>query len=65
MQKKWYSAEETSQYFGLNSRKTLYSLAARKLLPEGSVIKLGRQLRFSIEKIQSEGIKNRKQGDKK
>lgn len=50
-QRRWFTAAETAAYFRL-PKKTLYSLAARGQLPEGSVIRLGRQLRFDIAAIE-------------
>ena len=54
MQKIWYSIAEASQYFGLKSPKTLYSLAARGRLPKGAVLRLGRQIRINIAAIEAE-----------
>jgi excisionase family DNA binding protein len=54
--KNWLTAEQASVFFQI-SKKTLYSLAARKRLPEGSFIKLGRAVRFNLERI--EGTFNR------
>jgi len=50
-QRRWFTAAETADYFGL-SAKTLYSLVARGRLPEGAVLRLGRQLRFDITAIE-------------
>jgi len=55
-QRRWVSVSEASAFFGI-SRKTLYSLAARGLLPPGSFIRLGRQLRINIEKIEASCFK--------
>ena len=55
-ERRWVSVGEASAYFGIN-RKTLYSLAARGLLPPGSFIRLGRQLRINIEKIEASCFK--------
>jgi len=55
-ERRWVSVSEASAYFGIN-RKTLYSLAARGLLPPGSFIRLGRQLRINIEKIEASCFK--------
>jgi len=51
-ERRWYSAAEVGAYFS-KPAKSFYSLAARNLLPEGSVIKLGRQVRFCIELIEA------------
>jgi len=50
--RKWFSAREAGEYFA-KPAKTMLSLAARKLLPEGSVIRLGRELRFDIAAIEN------------
>jgi hypothetical protein len=49
--RRWFTAAETSAYFGLPA-KTLYCLAARGQLPKGAVLRLGRQLRFDIVAIE-------------
>jgi hypothetical protein len=49
--RRWFTAAETPAYFGLPA-KTLYSLVARGRLPEGAVLRLGRQLRFDIMAIE-------------
>lgn len=56
----WYSVRETCQYFNLKSPKSLYSLAARGQLPEGSVLRLGRQLRFNIAVIEAGAVKKKR-----
>jgi hypothetical protein len=47
----WHTALECGKYFS-KPAKTFYSLAARGLLPPGSVIRLGSQLRFDISAIE-------------
>ena len=54
--RKWVSVKDASEYLSLNP-KTLYSLAARGLLPPGSFIRLGRQLRINVEKIEASCFK--------
>jgi len=53
--RRWFSIAETAAYFGLKSPKTLYSLGARGRLPEGSVLRLGRQVRLNIALIEAQG----------
>jgi len=57
MEKRWFSVAEASAYFGYKT-VTFYSLIARGLLPEGSVLRLGRGIRISIKKIEQEGTLN-------
>jgi len=52
-QKKWLTVSEAADYFAL-SQKTLYSLVARDRLPEGSVLRLGRQIRINVKIIEAE-----------
>jgi len=54
MTKKWYSVREASQYFGLNL-KTLYTLIGKGQIPDDAVLRLGRQLRVDLKKIEEEG----------
>jgi len=49
---RWLTIREAAVYFSI-SAKTLYSLAARGRLPEGSVLRLGRQIRFDVERIEA------------
>jgi TolB-like protein len=49
----WFSVAEAAQYFGLKSSKTLYSLAARHQLPEGAVLRIGRQIRVNVKVIEA------------
>jgi excisionase family DNA binding protein len=51
MTRRWYSVREAAEYFSM-SKKTLYSLAARKRLPDGAVLRLGRQIRFDVRAIE-------------
>ncbi len=51
--RRWYSIPVAAEYFGMKSPKTLYSLAARGRLPEGSVLKIGRQIRLNIAAIEA------------
>jgi len=53
IQKHWFTIPEAAAYFSLKP-KTLFSLAARGLLPEGSVLRLGRAVRVNIKKIEAE-----------
>jgi len=55
--RKWYNAKEAGEIFGIPS-KTMLSLAARNRLPKGSVLRLGRQVRFFVKMIEAEGRKN-------
>jgi excisionase family DNA binding protein len=54
MNKKWFSVREAALYFGIKTQ-TLYSLAARGRLPAKSVLRLGRQLRINVAKIEENG----------
>lgn len=54
--RRWFSIPEAAKYFDIKA-KTLYSLAARGLLPAGAVLRLGRQVRISVEVIEKEGIR--------
>ena len=54
-ERRWFTAAEASAYFS-KPAKSFYSLAARKLLPPGSVIKLGRELRFDIAAIEAGAV---------
>lgn len=56
MTRRWYSVPQAAIYFGMKAG-TLYSLAGRGLLPDGAVLRLGRQVRINIEIIEKEGIK--------
>ena len=52
--RRWYSIKSATEYFGLKSPKTLYSLIARGRLGHGAVLRLGRQLRIDIRAIEEE-----------
>jgi excisionase family DNA binding protein len=54
MNKKWLTVREAAAYFGLKTQ-TLYSLAARGRLPAKSVLRLGRQLRINVQRIEENG----------
>ena len=49
----WRSISDAARYFGLKSPKTLYSLVARGRLPENAVLRIGRQIRISVEAIEA------------
>ena len=49
---KWVSVADASRYFGLKSPKTFYSLIGRGLIGNDAVVRLGRQLRVNVEKIE-------------
>lgn len=53
----WRSVTEAAEYFHLRSGKTLYSLAARGRLPEGAVLRIGRQIRIDVAAIEAEAGK--------
>lgn len=55
MKRSWLNVKQASEHFSI-SPKTLYSLIARGRLPSGAVLKLGRQIRINIERIETEGI---------
>lgn len=50
----WRSIAEAAAYFSLRSPKTLYSLAARGRLPEGAVLRIGRQIRINVTAIEQQ-----------
>jgi len=54
MTRRWFSAKETGVIFDI-APKTLLSLASRHRLPPGSVLRLGRQVRFDVKKIEDAG----------
>jgi hypothetical protein len=50
----WVPGRLAAQYFSVKY-KTLLSLAARGRLPEGvAVVRLGRQLRFDISRVEAD-----------
>jgi len=53
--KKWLSVVEAGQYFGLRP-KTLYDLAGRGRLPEGSVLRIGRAVRLDVRRLEAEAF---------
>ena len=53
LKKKWMTVAEAGDYFSI-PKKTLYSLAARGLLPANSVLRLGRQIRIDVSVIEAE-----------
>jgi hypothetical protein len=53
MEKKWFTAREVGEIFSIPA-KTMLSLAARGRLPKGSVLRLGRQVRFDVKMIETE-----------
>jgi len=59
-QRHWFSVPEAANYFGLKSAKTLYSLAGRGRLPEGAVLRIGRQLRIRVDLIEEGAMSARK-----
>ena len=52
MTKRWCSIREAAAYFSIPAG-TLYSLNGRGRLPKGSVLRLGRALRFDIQAIEN------------
>lgn len=52
MTKRWYSVREAAEYFSMKE-KTLYGLIGRGLLPDDAILRLGRQLRLDIKKIEN------------
>lgn len=55
MDKRWYSIAEAAEYFSMK-KKTLYGLVGRGLIRDDAVLRLGRQLRIDIKKVEEEGI---------
>jgi hypothetical protein len=49
--RKWVAVDVAAEWFSI-PQKTLYSLAARGRLPDGSIIKLGRAIRFNLAAIE-------------
>jgi len=52
----WCTIAEAAAYFHLKSAKTLYSLAARHQLPEGAVLRIGRQIRINVQVIEGTAV---------
>jgi len=50
--RKWLSVAQAADHYFSISRKTLYSLISRGMLPEGSVIRLGRQIRINVSAVE-------------
>ena len=50
--RRWLRVDEAANRLAL-PKKTLYSLAARGRLPEGSIMKIGRAIRFDILAIEN------------
>jgi len=57
-ERRWYSIREAAEYFGLPS-KTFYFLAARKRLPVGAVLRIGRAIRIDVTRIEAAALKDR------
>ena len=57
MGRRWSTITEAAEYFTI-SKKTLYSLIGRNRLPSGSVLRIGRQIRIDVSKVEqaAEGI---------
>jgi hypothetical protein len=50
--RRWLSIRQAAEYFQL-APKTMYSLCGRNRLPEGSILRIGRQLRLDVSKIEA------------
>lgn len=50
--RRWLRVDDAAERLSL-PKKTLYSLAARGRLPEGSIMKIGRAIRFDIVAIET------------
>ena len=58
--RRWVGIKQAAEYFGLPTG-TLYSLIGRGRLPQGSVLRLGRQLKIDVEAVeQGAAVKGRK-----
>jgi len=51
--RKWFTVAEAGDYFKLNA-KTIYSLIGRNRFPRGSVLRIGRQIRLDVRKIENQ-----------
>ena len=51
--RRWFTVREAAEYFSMKE-KTLYSLAGRGKLPDGSVLKIGRSIRFDVAAIEAQ-----------
>ena len=49
----WLTIAQAADYFAI-PKKSLYSLASRKLLPSGAVLRLGRQIRINPTVIEAQ-----------
>lgn len=47
----WLTIAAAADHFQMK-KKTLYSLAARDLLPKGAVLRLGRQIRINVKVVE-------------
>jgi excisionase family DNA binding protein len=56
--RKWLTVKQAAEYFGL-PRGTVYSLIGRGLLPQGSILRLGRQLRINVGAIEKGAAEGR------
>ncbi len=56
MTKRWYSISEAAEYFSMK-KSTLYSLVGRGLIRADAVLRLGRQIRLDIKKIEEKNEK--------
>jgi hypothetical protein len=61
--RRWISICEASAYFNIPI-KTMYSLAARGLLGDGAVLRLGRTIRIDVEIIETLPIANKRERKK-
>jgi len=52
MEKRWFKISEAADHFAI-SRKTLYSLIARDRLPDGTILRIGRQIRINVEVMEN------------
>lgn len=56
MTKRWFTIREAAEYFSMKE-KTLYGLVGRELIPADAVLRLGRQIRVDVKKIENKEIK--------
>ena len=67
MERRWFTVEEAAEHFRM-SPKTFYSISARKRLPPGVTIRIGRAIRFDIAALEAglsvEGARNQKSGSR-
>jgi predicted DNA-binding transcriptional regulator AlpA len=49
--RRWFSAKETSEYFSI-PQKSILRYAATGRFPRGSVIRIGKHVRFDIREIE-------------